>query len=83
MAIVYNFGIREAENWLEAKIGEFHELPRGVIIGTANLDDCTRKITSPWHFAGNWGFYLSNPIVFEVPIPQKGRLGFWEVDLES
>ena len=83
VAIVYDFGIREAENWLEAKIGEFHELPRGVIIGTANLDDCTRKTTSPWHFAGNWGFYLSSVESLEQPIPMKGMLGFWEAKISG
>ena len=32
---------------------------------------------------GRYGWLLSNPIVFEEPIPAKGMQGFWNYDLHS
>lgn len=37
----------------------------------------------PWHFAGNWGFYLSSVESLEQPIPMKGMLGFWEAKISG
>lgn len=68
----------DAESWLIALVGEFNELPRSAIIGTAEIVDCKRAVTSPWHFDGNWGFYLRNAKMFDAPIPAKGKLGFWD-----
>ena len=42
---------------------------------------CQRERTSPWHFDGNWGFYLRNPKEFKEPIFAKGKLGFWDFDI--
>ncbi len=83
VALVRHCGHMVAETWLRENIGCFEDLPRGQVLGTVHMDFCSQKATSLWHFPGYWGFYLSNPIVFDVPIPQKGRLGFWEVELES
>jgi len=55
----------------------FDNLPRGGIIGSANLMDCVRRSTSPW-FTGANGFVLRDqkPLPF---VPFKGQLGFFEV----
>lgn len=54
----------------------FAALPRGGIVGTANLTACVRQHPSPWFF-GPWGFVLEDvkPVDF---IPCKGALGFFE-----
>ena len=83
VAVVRRCSHMVAETWLRENIGCFEDLPRGQVLGTVHMDFCSQKATSLWHFPRYWGFYLSNPIVFDVPIPQKGRLGFWEVELES
>ena len=59
------------------------ELPKGGIVGTAEIVDCVDHSASPW-FAGPYGFVLSNvqPVEF---IPVKGALGFfdWRKNLPS
>ena len=56
----------------------FDNLPRGGIIGSANLVDCVRRSRSPW-FVGPNGFVLRDqkPLPF---VPLKGQLGFFEVE---
>lgn len=78
VVLVRKCGLSEAEHWLKTEIGAFQDLPRGKILGTVNLTACTRTISSPWHFKGNWGYYLSEARSFKSPIPMKGMLGFWE-----
>ena len=75
--------IDTAEILLIEMVGKFEDLPRGAILGTAEITDCTKKISSPWHFEDMYGFYLKNAKKFEPPIPASGALGFWEFDLES
>lgn len=54
------------------------DLPRGGIVGEAEIADCVTESDSPWFF-GPYGFVLRNakPLPFR---PCKGRLGFFEVD---
>jgi hypothetical protein len=56
----------------------FGELPRGGIVGEAEIVDCVSESDSPWFF-GKFGFVLRNakPLPFR---PYKGRLGFFDVD---
>lgn len=52
------------------------ELPRGGIIGVAEIVDCVEASDSPWFF-GRYGFVLRN--VRAVPfIPVKGTLQFFD-----
>ena len=53
---------------------------QGAIIGEADIIDCVTWSNSPW-FVGPYGFILQNPILYDKPIPYKGRLGFFEVNL--
>jgi len=53
------------------------EFRAGCILGTVEIVDCVTASDSPW-FVGPYGFVLSNPMLFERPIPAKGKLGFWE-----
>ena len=50
----------------------------GCIVGKLEIVDCVRKHPSAF-FVGEWGFVLSNPVIFDNPIPFKGALGFFNV----
>lgn len=52
------------------------ELERGVVLGVAHLVACSTNVESPW-FQGEYGFVLLNPVLLPMPIPAKGRLGWW------
>lgn len=80
----------EGYNWVEENadvlgvdMSEFplpHEFVRGSIIGKATITDCVTESDSPWFF-GPVGFVLEKAKAFEEPIPCKGRLGFFDVEL--
>ncbi len=67
-----------------------HDIPRlalhpkqfGAIIGEVDITGCVTESKSPW-FVGPYGFALVNPILYEQPIPCKGRLGFFEPDIQE
>ena len=54
----------------------------GMIIGQVEITDCVTQHDSPWFF-GPYGFVLTNPQEYEKPIPCKGRLGFFEPDINK
>jgi hypothetical protein len=63
-------------------------LPRGAIIGEVDIVGCkfrdpdeNANLYSPWHEPGMYGFLLENPLLYDKPIPYKGRLGLFEVKL--
>lgn len=56
------------------------KLPHGAIIGEVDIVACVTQSESPW-FTGPYGFVLANPVLYEKPIPCKGRLGFFEPDI--
>jgi len=60
---------------------------RGHLIGEITLtdevkfEDAGMKATrSPWFF-GEYGFLVEDGVLYEKPIPYRGRLGFFEVPL--
>lgn len=54
----------------------------GGIIGEVDITGCVTESKSPW-FEGKYGFTLQNPVLYDKPIPMKGQLGFFEVDLQE
>lgn len=54
--------------------------PRGVILGEATLSDCVTEFHSPW-FTGPYGLVLTDARAYAEPIPYKGRLGLFNVEL--
>jgi len=54
----------------------------GAIIGEVDIIDCVTSSQSPW-FTGPYGFVLSNPVLYPEPIPCKGRLGFFDPELQT
>lgn len=57
------------------------DLPRGGIVGEAEIVDCVTRSDSPWFF-GKYGFVLRNvrPLPFQ---PCRGQLGFFEPDFSA
>ena len=62
----------------------------GAIIGEVDIVDCKfRKASliyydySCWYEIGKWGYILANPILYDKPIPCKGQLGFFEIDIQE
>jgi len=55
----------------------------GAIIGEAEIVDCVTESDSPWfeNVEGNKGFVIINAKLFDMPIPYKGQLKFFEIDL--
>jgi hypothetical protein len=52
----------------------------GAIIGEVTITGCVGKSDSLW-FCGPYGFTLANPVLYDRPIPYKGQLGFFSVNL--
>ncbi len=52
----------------------------GAIIGEVDITACVTESKSPW-FVGRYGFELANPVLYDKPIPYRGQLGFFEVNL--
>ena len=65
---------------------------RGAIIGETTIMRQVERVppgfetldgfVSEWFF-GNYGFVVQDGVLFEKPIPMKGRLGFFEVTLQK
>ena len=52
----------------------------GAIIGEVDIIDCVTESNSIW-FVGKYGFVLANPKLYDKPIPYRGQLGFFEVNV--
>lgn len=57
-------------------------LGRGAIIGEVDIVDCIRNSKSLWAVPGQYHFILANPKPYKVPIPCRGKLGFFEPDID-
>ena len=53
-------------------------IPLGAIVGEVTITDCVDQSDSPW-FCGPYGFLLKDPLTYQVPIPYRGQLGFFEI----
>lgn len=51
----------------------------GAIVGMAEVSRCTMKCASEWHNPGCIGWYLTDPVLFDTPIPWRGQLGLFDV----
>ena len=60
----------------------FNELPLSAIIGSVEITDCVINHPSIWAERGVYNWVLANPILFPTPILAKGKLSFWESDVE-
>lgn len=61
-----------------AKECMFGSLPFGAIIGSVQIVDCVQNHPSVWAEKGVYNWVFANPVLFEKPIPAKGKLSFWD-----
>jgi len=83
---------REGLRWLLENVeepltpDELRELETvGVVIGQVDVVDCTLSPQGDdceWHNPGDWAWVLRNPQVLLEPIPAKGRLGLFDIDID-
>ena len=57
-------------------------LPTGSIIGSVQIVGCVINHPSIWAEKGVYNWVLANPVLFEKPIPAKGKLSFWDYNGE-
>lgn len=67
----------DAYKWL---VAHYQESGIGAIIGKSTFGKCTDFIKSKWFF-GKFAYPCSNGILFDEPIPYRGQLSFFEVNL--
>lgn len=53
----------------------------GAIIGEVDITGCVKNSKSPWAVPGQYHFVLANPKLYDKPIPYRGQLGFFNVEL--
>lgn len=65
----------------------YERLAFGAVIGEVSITECRYRpgdenanLFSKWHEAGQYGFYLKNPVLYVNPIPCAGKLGFFEIE---
>jgi len=75
------------ERWILERLDNFQkqeyfnvDLTLGAIIGEVDITGCVDKSDSPW-FVGKYGFVLANPVLYDKPIPCKGKLVFFEPNI--
>ena len=81
---------KQALSWARMHFADLPAvLPTGAIVGEADLTGCRAiniddpsTLQSDWD-EGPWGFDLANVEKYADPIPYKGALGFFEVDLAA
>lgn len=66
----------------DARAFGLSDLVTGSLVGMVDILDCTCEPRSRWHIAGSFGWYLVNPRRFAAPIPYRGQVGFFHVDIE-
>lgn len=74
---------------LKAIINYDDKLPAGAVIGEASLVDCKYRfpdenddLYSPWARSGMYGFIIKDPVLYKEPIPCKGKLKIFSLELE-
>ncbi len=64
------------------------DLPLGAVVGTVEIVDCVpvedvvdglteRERALGDYSPGRWAWVLKNPIMFDTPIPARGKQGWW------
>ena len=70
----------KAVDWLKYR---GHIIGEVTIVDEVTMDDMGMKEThSPWFF-GEFGFVVTDGVLYDIPIPCRGQLGLFEVKLEG
>ncbi len=82
-------GLSDNEFWeLLGAVGGKTDLPLGAVVGTVEIVDCVpaeevvdglteREKALGDYSPGRWAWVLKNPVMFDTPIPAKGKQGWW------
>jgi hypothetical protein len=83
--LLIHAGVRldPVEGWRVAEVAKLGDIPRGALIGVVEVVGCVRNSPSRWARPGQWHWELANPRPLPTPIPLRGRLGLFEVDVEG
>ncbi len=65
----------------EEGIAVLSHAPTGSIVGQVDMVDCVSSHPSEW-FDGPFGYVLENAVLFDQPIPMKGKLGIYDLPEE-
>lgn len=60
----------------------YEQIAKGAIVGAVTFVRSLRPASYPtarWHFAGQFGWVVRDPVALTEPIPCRGALGFWHV----
>ena len=68
-------------------------MPRGAVLGTVEIVDCVpveeiihtlseRERLLGDYSPGRFAWVLKNPVAFSMPVPAKGKQGWWNWDEE-
>jgi hypothetical protein len=62
------------------------QVPKGALVGEVTVTNVVayggeRLVANPWAF-GPWCWILADPVEYAEPIPYKGRLGLFEVEID-
>ncbi len=64
--------------------GDNEELPQSAIIGSVVIADCVQNHPSVWAEKECWNWVLTDAVLFDKPVLNvKGKLGFWNYNLED
>lgn len=82
-------GLSCSEFWeLLGAVGGKTDWPLGVVVGTVEIIDCVpvedvadgltaQEKALGDYSPGRWAWVLENPVMFDTPIPAKGKQGWW------
>ena len=70
------------------------DLPLGAVVGTVEIVDCLpveevigaltpRERALGDYSPGRWAWVLKNPVMFDTPVPAKGKQGWWNWENED
>ena len=82
-------GLSGNEFWeLLGAVGGKTDVPLGAVVGTLEIVDCVpveevvdglteQEMALGDYSPGRWAWVLKNPVMFDTPIPAKGKQGWW------
>jgi len=88
-------GLTGLEMWeLRAAVNFETNLPLGAVVGTVEIVDCVpveeviptlteRERVLGDYSPGRWAWVLKNPVMFDTPIPARGKQGWWNWESED
>ena len=71
------------EGWRVKEVARLADIPRGTLIGLVDVVGCVNDSPSRWARPAQWHWELANARPLRRPIPLRGRLGLFDVDVDE